>query len=373
MVEVKSFRKATIPTNLLSNPSPGNIQSTRLDLHVSGDGSTCSVYIASGSRVYKIEIFMEDLMVSQGKDNLLIPIPAQIKHSSMLDRCPHRSEIKSVVLAAGEGETRLILGTVDSFGHLIVSQLETNGEDAGDDSDIDSLSYSVLPHECGVGEGSWAGVCFSPRHWSTAAVVHSFGKTINVYDQDILFRNLHTLWYPHCLSFFQSSVLGGDGSSVLAVGEGSQLSIWDLRTKENGGCVQRICGSIGDNIYAVSCSPSGPIAIGGSNRTVTIYDPRRWRSLSRWVHCCKYEVTNLSFSSIDPNFIYIQGVDYEVICGQWKNKEKTFSFKGDSNWVGFSKCGQQRDVVGGWCDSGSIFIAEVLNKWDGEDCSGKNK
>lgn len=34
MVEVKSFRKATIPTNLLSNPSPGNIQSTRLDLHV---------------------------------------------------------------------------------------------------------------------------------------------------------------------------------------------------------------------------------------------------------------------------------------------------------------------------------------------------
>lgn len=40
--------------------------------------------------------------------------------------------------------------------------------------------------------------------------------------------------------------------------------------------MQRICGSVGDLIYAVCCSPSGAVAVGGSDRTVTIYDPRRW-------------------------------------------------------------------------------------------------
>lgn len=107
------------------------------------------------------------------------------------------------------------------------------------------------------------------------------------------------LWYPASLCFLQSSV-SADESSTLVVAEGSQvklrllqlhlpyflligfsclvqlqLSVWDLRTNSNGGCVQRVCGSVGDLIYAVCSSPSGPIAAGGSDRTVTIYDPRR--------------------------------------------------------------------------------------------------
>lgn len=45
--------------------------------------------------------------------------------------------------------------------------------------------------------------------------------------------------------------------------------------KENGGCLQRISGSLGDVYYAVCGSPTGNIAAGGADRTVTIYDPRR--------------------------------------------------------------------------------------------------
>lgn len=45
--------------------------------------------------------------------------------------------------------------------------------------------------------------------------------------------------------------------------------------KEKGGCLQRIYGSIGDNLYAVCSSSTGNIAVGGADRTVTIYDPRR--------------------------------------------------------------------------------------------------
>ncbi|KAL6962501.1 hypothetical protein U1Q18_037459, partial [Sarracenia purpurea var. burkii] len=156
------------------------------------------------------------------------------------------------------------------------------------------------------------------------------------------------------------SLCSGSDSSILAVTEGSQLSIWDLRMKENGGCIRRISGSVGDMFYAV-CSSSTGIAVGGADRTVTIYDTRRWSALSRWVHCSKYEITGLAFSSIDSDYIYIQGVDYEVFCGQWRESKKVMSFRGDSNWLGFSKCAN-RDVLGGWCDSGSIFVADITDQ-----------
>lgn len=193
-----------------------------------------------------------------------------------------------------------------------------------------------------------------------AAVARSFCKTVDVYDQDIHVRTLRTLWYPSSLNFIQNPCLV-NGSSILAVTEGFQLTMWDLRMKENGGCLQRVCGSPGDVLYAVCSSSTGNIAVGGADRTVTIYDPRRWSALSRWVHCSKYEITGLAFSSIDPDHIYIQGVDYEVFCGHWKESNKVFSFRGDSNWLGFSKC-SKRDVLGGWCDSGSIFVADVVAK-----------
>ncbi|EYU17464.1 hypothetical protein MIMGU_mgv1a019722mg, partial [Erythranthe guttata] len=136
------------------------------------------------------------------------------------------------------------------------------------------------------------------------------------------------------------------------------LSIWDLRVKENGGCVHRIMGSVGDVLYAVNESSSGYIAAGGGDRTVTIYDPRKWSAVSRWLNCSKYEITGLNFSSVDHNYIYVQGVDYEVLCGRWRENEKAFSFRGDSNWLGFSKC-SNRDILAGWCDSGSVFVADV--------------
>jgi len=50
--------------------------------------------------------------------------------------------------------------------------------------------------------------------------------------------------------------------------------------KENGGCVHRICGSPGDIFYAVCSSSNGNVAVGGADRTVTIYDPRRLASVS---------------------------------------------------------------------------------------------
>ncbi|KAL5843743.1 hypothetical protein ACOSQ3_009738 [Xanthoceras sorbifolium] len=354
LLEAKSLRKAVVPSTLIDNPSPGNLQSTRLALHVNEDGSSVLVYIASGCHVYKLQIGVEDSFVSEGKEGLMIPEYTQFLDSVLLNRCPHRWEIQSIALAGTNSTGYLVLGSVDSFGHLIVSKLDTCGKD------VDRLTYSVLPPDRGIGEGSWTGLCFSPSQWSMAAVANSFCKSVDVYDQDIHLRTLRTLWNPSSLNFIQNKSHGNE-NSILAVTEGCQLTIWDLRMKEKGGCLQRICGSVGDNLYAVCSSSTGSIAVGGADRTVTIYDPRRWSALSRWVHCSKYEITGLAFSSIDSDYIYVQGVDYEVFCGQWRESVKVFSFRGDSNWLGFSKC-SDRDVLGGWSDSGSIFVADIVAK-----------
>lgn len=82
--------------------------------------------------------------------------------------------------------------------------------------------------------------------------------------------------------------------------------------KENGGCVQRICGSVGDNFYAVCTSSNGNIAVGGADRTVTIYDPRRWLLLNLFTN-----TTCICFFSSKPSwFLYwiILRPEHGFIC-----------------------------------------------------------
>lgn len=128
MLEAKSLRKAEVPLSLIENPSPGNIQSTRLALHVNEDGCSCFVYIASGCHLYKLQVMMDDWFVSEGKDSLLIPEQTPVMDSSMLNRCPHRSEVQSIALAETDSSGYMVLGSVDSYGHLIVSKLDTSGK-----------------------------------------------------------------------------------------------------------------------------------------------------------------------------------------------------------------------------------------------------
>jgi hypothetical protein len=54
----------------------------------------------------------------------------------------------------------------------------------------------------------------------------------------------------------------------------------------------------------------------------------------------------------------IRIISLQITCGLWKGNERAFSFRGDSNWLGFSKCANT-DVVAGWCESGSVFVADV--------------
>ncbi|XP_047961767.1 uncharacterized protein LOC125206565 [Salvia hispanica] len=126
MLEAKRLNKAVVPESLIPHPSPANLQPTRLALHPNGDASSCSLYIASASHIYKLQIALEDSAVGQGKQNLLIPERTEVLESFLVDRCPHRSEIQSIALAETESKGCSLLGSVDSHGDLIVSRLDAS-------------------------------------------------------------------------------------------------------------------------------------------------------------------------------------------------------------------------------------------------------
>ncbi|KAF3971335.1 hypothetical protein CMV_005064 [Castanea mollissima] len=109
------------------------------------------------------------------------------------------------------------------------------------------------------------------------------------------------LWYPSSLNFIKN-LFHGNESSILAITEGCQLTIWDIQMKENGGCLHRICGSPGDVFYAVCSSSTGNVAVGGADRTVTIFDPRRGTGyiLMMWGTCREFCFAFMKSAEVIP-------------------------------------------------------------------------
>nr|KAJ0189665.1 hypothetical protein LSAT_V11C800436010 [Lactuca sativa] len=175
----RSLKKAVVSSRPIEYPSPANLQSNCLSLHVS----------------------LADSLVDKGKDSLLIPEQTQVVDSAIVNHCPHKSEIQMIVLNETKSSDFLILGSVDSYGHLIVSRLGIDvrvsinywsfqinnlmynqlitfltfksinlSNFSYTFLDVERLTFSVSPHDFGVGEGGWAGLCFSLSQSSTVHV-----------------------------------------------------------------------------------------------------------------------------------------------------------------------------------------------------------
>lgn len=355
MVRVRCLQRGRLPAGVLISPSPASLHSNRLAVHAFGS-KTC-VYFASGTRIYQAELLLEDEAVMTGKDSLVIPTDMQMAEVKQFNFSPHRAEIQSVSISEPTYGESVLLGTADSCGRIVVSCMGIMEK---------SSTFTACPQDTGAGEGGWAGLAFVPGQPSLIAVARGLAKSIDLYDKDLHVRTMHTLRHPTAMTFLDRNTLGNGTSSILAITEGPQLSFWDLRAGENGGCVQRILGSSTlDPLYAVcSSSDGGLVGTGGAERSAVIFDRRRWTAISRWTNCLKYEITGMSFSALDQNVLYVHGLDYEVVCGGWNNeiadsKRQYFAFRGDSRWLGLSKC-TDSDIIAGWCESGSIFAGEAV-------------
>ncbi|MCO5612994.1 hypothetical protein L7F22_067267 [Adiantum nelumboides] len=326
------------------------------------DNKSCCIFFASGTNVYQTKVELLGEGVLQGKDSLVIPTDLQMAEVNQLKFSPHRSEIQSVSISEPSCDGSVLLGTVDSFGRIVISCVSSM-----DKGTMSGYMFSASPRDTGVGEGGWAGLAFVPSQPSLTAVARGLAKSIDLYDKDLHVRTMHTLQYPAAMTFLDKHMLGNGMHSLLAIAEGAQVSIWDLRAHESGGCVQRVLGSSTlDPLYAVCSSKNKTcVATGGAERSAVVFYIRKWTALSRWTNCLKYEITGMFFSALDSNVLYVHGLDYEVICGSWlhglsESERRHFAFRGDSRWLGLSKC-IDSDVLAGWCESGSIFAGEAIS------------
>lgn len=166
------------------------------------------------------------------------------------------------------------------------------------------------------------------------------------------------------------------------------ISVWDARVQGQGARVAKIPGNpFSGHIYCTAaCQHDGVplLAGGGADRSLAVWDPRKWTVLDRWSNCCKYEMTYLEFLDSNPGYCIVGGMDYEVVCGTWAGESKkgrlggrhrtskdggdeergddsgvhdALSFRGDSKWMGLSRAAGS-DVVAGFTGTKQLYIAE---------------
>eukprot|EP00897_Mesotaenium_endlicherianum_P003614 jgi/Mesen1/3280/ME000019S02698 len=342
-----------------SLPSPGSIQGCRTAIRAAGGGASCDAYVASGPHLYHLN-----------QEVPTTPVDAGGMGGGRGGGVPrHRHEIQSVALYEpppdGDGGQVALLGSIDCSGTAVIARL--------DDFSAGS-AYSVCPPEPGHGcrkpsaAAGWAGLAFTPGRPSQVVTARHFARQLDVSDGGVHVRSLRTLHNPTALAFLHDAGGAAGGSPCVVVTEGPQLSLWDLRVAESGGCVQRHLSSYsGEPLYAVACTrdaASALVAVGGAERTLSVYDTRQWRVRSKWTGCLKYEMTSVLFSAVDPRVVFVGGLDYEVICGRWDQEGLRgsagclFAFKGDSRWCGVARAART-DVLGGWCQSGNLFVASI--------------
>ncbi len=48
-----------------------------------------------------------------------------------------------------------------------------------------------------------------------------------------------------------------------------------------------------------------------------LLEPRKWRPAHKFSNCVKYAIYNLTFASSHPHYCFVNGLDFEVLCGRW--------------------------------------------------------
>jgi hypothetical protein len=190
-----------------------------------------------------------------------------------------------------------------------------------------------------------------------------------------------------------SGAAHGPGT-LLALAEASHVSLWDVRVGDGasgGGCVSRLASVTPVPLHALAAAPppggAGPalLATCGAERTLVVYDARASRALRNVTGFMRKDVTSITFSSVDPRYIFAAGIDYEVLCRRWDaggdaaptagaaaegRKEpprgpsvgggasSRWAFRGYARWAGLAV--DEHDTMAAFCASGAVYAARAV-------------
>lgn len=316
----------------------GATREDRLADHCRGDASEIEdyrVYFASGRSVFVVDLIEQGSQqqkrlfninegnkhasLEKGKGDVSLPSYSRDKaFGRELLELKMRTEVQSLSMSAPNSHGESCMACTDSTGRTLLARLQSSGSDANCSS-VEIIAPSDGGQPCELG---WTGAAVSPWSMGTVAVARHFPRDVTVFDHNVPIRECNTLYPPNDLLLMSPDMTtDGDRTPILAVAEGPDVCIWDLRVAGRGGRIARLMpGAFSGQLYTIAASSrnSGCPVLGaaGEDRTVHVWDPRTWKSVDKWSNCLKYEVTSLHFMS-NPAFCVVGGLDYEVICSRW--------------------------------------------------------
>eukprot|EP00741_Cyanophora_paradoxa_P004243 tig00000789_g4119.t1 len=344
------------PLAFLGTPSAGAINGQQIAMQ------DCDrLYVASGSRVHVCSPGYppegECTYETAKEGNAPLPNRLRVVRDEELQGLPHRAEIMSLQCEPPEdGSSQAArLGSVDASGVACITRLE-----AGAAPTAEGRCSVLRPQAAGPAEPGWAGIAFNPRKPAECAVARFFPKAVVVYDGERAVRELHAAQHPTGAVYVDEH--------VLALTELNQLSVWDLREKR--ACVERVTPSLEAQL-CVASSGTGLVACAGADRSVHVYDARKWTPVARWPGALKFEATWLAFSRRRPNTVYVGALDNEFACAGLtlqgrperaaavaaEEAGKRYSFRADGRWVGLALHAAS-DAVAGLTDIGTLYLIQ---------------
>lgn len=304
-----------------------------------------------------------------------------------------RSEIQSIQLSAPSAIGVSTLAASDCYGRTLLahlrlspskqaSQAEEDGSvDEGNSVEVMGIEH-IAPGDITV-EAGWTGAALAPGQPSQSAIARHFPRDVTLFDGPIPVRSLNTLHRPYAVQLLSSTVASSPaGGPVVVVAEGPTVSVWDVRAWGRGARVARLCGNpYAGHYYCLAASENaGQPVLGaaGADRSVSVWDPRKWVTMDRWTNCLKYEATSLHFMAGNPQYCIACGLDYEVVCGRWSGDKRSrlgggtrtgdlqgvedtaapsISYRGDARWMGLARS-HDSDVMAGITSSKQLYLAE---------------
>ncbi|KAM9959198.1 hypothetical protein ACTFIR_000262 [Dictyostelium discoideum] len=309
--------------------------------------------VASDNKVIKIKIELpkiENKIFSKIKG---IPSPFKIE---TINETIYDTKLKYEIQSLSSSKSYDKISAIDSSGSVWISNYNNN-----DDDDEIVHSYSINYDNNKFTELGWAGSSFNTKDSTIIAKTQFYQKNIQIYKGDQLSQTIQLIQNPTQINYFDHEK---SQTSLLAITEFNQLKIFDPRQSSNNCCIQKFTPGT-SWLYSMAISSNSEyIAVGGSSRTVSVYDTKRWNNSGNWKNCLKYEITNIEFSNTRPSICYVGGLDSEVLAGEWNGSSGVDHFTGlrvDSKWLGLSKLRDQ-EYIFGYTGSSSIYYIDNCDK-----------
>ena len=137
-----------------------------------------------------------------------------------------------------------------------------------------------------------------------------------------------------------------------SVTEGNVLSLWDLRQPSPVVRLSKTRGKLFDlDTIVDNGSGSTLVATAGEDRSVYVFDSRKWNNRFTWNNCLKYAASFVRFSQSarEDQIMYASGLDYGELTVSNYTQRTGRAWNGmhaDNRWIGLDMRSSDDAIAG---------------------------